>query len=123
MDLISQYLIIEIPEFENREIIGNDIYFKIYGIEKERPLVRINSSLYEGKWFFRKGFLIFTKKDIKLSKLPLRPNHSTFFWGSSKIRKIELGKSLKSSRLGFNYNVCYKKLRLYRIPLIINNKK
>ena len=48
VNFFSNYLKIEIPEFEDRNSCEKISYFKIYGIEKERPLIRINNYFFQG---------------------------------------------------------------------------
>ena len=116
----SHYFKIEIPELENRELLDKDLYFKIYGIENERPLVRINNNFYEGRWCFQKSFIIFTKNNNKIPELSVQSSKLFFVEKKKeKIKTIELKKISKSKKKFYNNIVVSKKLKLYRIPLIV----
>ena len=118
----SQYLKLEVPELENRESLSEHFNFKIYGIEKERPLIRINNNFYQGKWIVKKNFIVFTKKETTISNLLVQMD--PFLFEDSlkvKIRKIKLKKEIKSSDKNLETFATNKKLRLYRLPLIIKS--
>ena len=117
-----QYLKLEVPELENRESLSEHFNFKIYGIEKERPLIRINNNFYQGKWIVKKNFIVFTKKETTISNLLVQMD--PFLFEDSlkvKIRKIKLKKEIKSSDKNLETFATNKKLRLYRLPLIIKS--
>jgi hypothetical protein len=118
--IVANHLKIEIPEFENRESICENFYFKIYGIEKERPLIRINNNFYQGKWVLIKNFVIFTRKNFHIPGLSFTTDDFLFTEKNKiKIKKIKLKKNLTSFKLN-NISSC-KKLRLYRLPLTIKS--
>lgn len=117
-----QYLKLEIPELENRELLSEHFCFKIYGIEKERPLIRINNNFYQGKWILKKNFIIFTRKETKIPQLYVQKD--TFLFEDSlkvKIKKIRFKKELKSSNKNLECVATNKKLKLYRLPLIVKS--
>lgn len=114
---------IEIPEFENREIIHKNIFFKIIGLESERPLIRINNHFYEGKWVSGKNFIILPSKNTKVPELTIK-SKCIFFPKNTKKIKIKTI-SIKKDRITqfptSDYIITGKKLRLYRIPLVVSS--
>jgi hypothetical protein len=120
VDFFSNYLKIEIPEFEDRNSNEKIGYFKIYGIEKERPLIRINNYFYQGRWVKKKNFVIFTRKKIEFLKLISNSNSSLFKEKKKfKIKLIKLKKNFKKNNTDSKNFFSSKKLRLYKIPLVI----
>jgi hypothetical protein len=116
VNFFSNYLKIEIPEFEDRNSSEKIGYFRIYGIEKERPLIRINNYFFQGRWVKKKNFVIFTRKKIEF--LNCISNSSSPLFKEKKKFKIKLIKLKKNNTNSKNFFVS-KKLRLYKIPLIV----
>ena len=111
---------IEIPEFEDREMIDKNLCFQIYGLEQERPLVRINNSFYQGKWFPENNFVIFSEKKIEIFNIPIQIDPKLF--EEKKKTKIKIIKLKTDSRINSSNQEdqsIHKKLRLFRIPLIV----
>lgn len=122
-ELPFQYLEMEIPELEDREIVGKSFFLKIHGIEHERPLVRINNKYYQGKWILKNNFVVFSKKKINLLGLTVHTDNSLFERKPKiKIKTIELKKNLKSTKIHSKNTMCSKKLKLYRLPMIIRRE-
>jgi hypothetical protein len=120
VNFFSNYLKIEIPEFEDRNSCEKISYFKIYGIEKERPLIRINNYFFQGRWVKKQNFLIFTRKKIEF--LNLISNSSSPLFKEKKKLKIKLIKLKKNYKKNKGYSKNFfvsKKLRLYKIPLVV----
>jgi len=120
VNFFSNYLKIEIPEFEDRNSCEKISYFKIYGIEKERPLIRINNYFFQGRWVKKQNFLIFTRKKIEF--LNLISNSSSPLFKEKKKLKIKLIKLKKNFKKNKGYSKNFfvsKKLRLYKIPLVV----
>lgn len=114
---------IEIPELENREIIHKNIFFNIIGLESERPLIRINNHFYQGKWVSGKNFIILPSKNTKVPELTIKSRY--FFFPKNtkktKIKKISINKDRITQCPTSEYIIIGKKLRLYRIPLVVSS--
>ena len=54
LDFSPHFFQIEIPELENREVVHKNVSFKIFGLDSERPIIRMNNYFYQGKWVFGK---------------------------------------------------------------------
>ena len=114
----SNYIKIELPSQEN---LNNQIFlFKIYGIEQDRPLVRINNLFYQGKWICKKNFVIFTENKTKIFETLLKTK-SVFFKKRKrvKIKIIDLNTSIEKKKFDSENSIVCKKLKLYRIPVLI----
>lgn len=119
-DQTLRFVKIEIPEFEDREMVDKNLCFQIYGLEQERPLVRINNSFYQGKWYPENNFVIFSEKKIEIPTIPVQIDPVLF--EEKKKTKIKIIKLKTDSRINNsnqqNQNIL-KKLRLFRIPIIV----
>jgi hypothetical protein len=104
--MTKKHFSLEIPEFEGFYLTDDIYIFRIYGIESEKPIVRINQFLFEGKWIFLQFM------PIILSERYLGNNDDELQKKSKKQCKI--------SKLCLNDEK--KVLRLYRIPLLIKIK-
>jgi hypothetical protein len=114
---VKEYVFLEIPEFQKKGIGNSFIYFKILGLNSERPIVRLDNSLFEGKWynFNSSSFLFSNKKIIKINNYFLNQflfTKNSASYNSKKINNFELLK----------INCIKKRLRLYRIPLNIDKE-
>ena len=114
------YLKIEIPEYDDRISSQKIGYFKIYGIEKERPLIRINNCFVQGRWIKKKNFIILTRKNIKFLDLISNSESSIFEERKKmKIKFIKLKKKVKNDDIDSENFFISKKLKLYKLPLIV----
>jgi len=116
----SQILVIEIPEFEGNENHENFSSFKIYGIESEKPVVRINENIFEGKWFSPSTFSLFFTEKKNLSsdnflkeKIIYEPDKKNY----GKFKKLKILNKHKALKI--YQSLLPKRLRLYRLPLCI----
>ncbi|AEA38760.1 hypothetical protein CPARA_1gp102 (nucleomorph) [Cryptomonas paramecium] len=113
----TKYLIIDVPELEKKNFLFSNVIFKIFGIESERPVLRLNNFLFESKWYIPTESFIF----LKTKKLD---NFCNLFYSIEQ-------KSFLSSFSFFNYysqkskqyskqkkTFVRKCLRLYRIPFL-----
>lgn len=121
LDFSSHFFQIEIPELENREVTHKKVSFKIFGLESERPLIRMNNYFYQGKWVFGKNFIIFQSKNTKLSEFTIKSNFFVFPKNKkkTKIKTIAIDKNQLNWSPSPKYIITSKKLRLYRIPLLV----
>lgn len=103
---MKKLIFIEFPEFEGHFIDESLKILKIYNIESEKPLVRFNNLIFQGKWVF-----------IPYSKFVL-------YIKNKKLRnKNNLIKLIRHSYIKKNFLKINKKiLFLYRIPLTIKKK-
>jgi len=117
----SRYFKIEIPEFEGRKTIYTHFFLKIFGIELERPLIRINNDFYHGKWILEKNYVIFNSRNTKTSEIINKPTCFFFQRNEKKtgIKKILVEKNQKTRNLYSSDIIGCKKLRLYRIPMVV----
>jgi len=123
LNFLIHYVEFEIPELEDREMVGRSFFLKIHGIEYERPLIRINNKLYEGKWVLKNSYFVFSKENTKLPSLQVNIDRTLFEKNPKiKVKIIELKKNLNSKKIYSNSSICSKKLKLYRIPLTLNSK-
>ena len=119
-ETVLNYLKIEIPEYDDRISSQKIEYFQIYGIEKERPLIRINNCFFQGRWVKKKNFIIFTRKKIKFLDFLSKSDSSIFEKKKKlKIKFIKLKKKFKNKNFKPNNFFVSKKLRLYKLPLIV----
>nr|UXY87144.1 hypothetical protein 1634Bnrm1_p104 [Cryptomonas sp.] len=119
-----KYIILEIPEFEKILIPDKIVYFNIFGIFSEKPVLRIDNLLFEGKWYVCMHSSAFYSKEVKTnvnnedtSKLFLFSEDNPREKNNSKFDLIKLNCLHLTSN-----NFIGKRLRLYRIPLLITNK-
>jgi len=112
-----EIIVMEIPEFESNEFHKKFSFFKIYGMESEKPIVRMNEYIFEGKWFFSssspfyftsKQFYEFGKKKFYLMNHRNNKNSPE----NRNLSKCQISKIQKS--------LLQKRLRLHRLPLFIN---
>ena len=78
----TQFIFIEIPEFEKNGITSPIIFFNIFGINSEKPVVRLDNFLFEGKWHIHNTSLFLAMTNRAISK---NSSYSPqfFFVGSS----------------------------------------
>ena len=121
----SRHFKIEIPEFEGRKTTYSHLFLKIFGIESERPLIRINNDFYHGKWILEKNYIIFNSKNTKTSDIINKPTYSCFQINGkkTKMKKMLVKKNQKARNLYSGDIIACKKLRLYRIPMIAKGLK
>jgi hypothetical protein len=118
----SQFIFIEIPEFEKNGMTSPIIFFNIFGINSEKPIIRLDNFLFEGKWhnYSTSLFLGMTNKtntkNSSYSPQFFFMGNSFFTNESTNYNKVKLN----NFQL-MNINCIKKSLRLYRIPLLIDS--
>ena len=114
-------VLLEIPEFEKNVIASSIILFNIVGIQSERPIVRLDNFLFEGKWYnYNSSSFYFSNKKKDYEK-NYNSNHFFFIGNSFFTTSLSNFKFIKSNNFDLlNINCIKKRLRLFRIPLIIN---
>jgi hypothetical protein len=111
-------IIIEIPEFESLILTDKFSTFKITGIETEKPIIRLDNFLFEGKWYYNKDPIFFFKKK---EKSLLQSNFKNFLISNNKNKFSEQKLKIFSLNDHKNLNlISHKRLRLFRIPLIFS---
>nr|UXY88131.1 hypothetical protein Cry52Nrm1_p107 [Cryptomonas curvata] len=117
----SQFIFIEIPEFEKNGITSPIIFFNIFGINSEKPVIRLDNLLFEGKWYNCNNSLILGMTNKSITK---NDSYSPqfFFIGSSFFTNdsTDYNKVKLNNFQLMNVNCIKKSLRLYRIPLLID---
>jgi hypothetical protein len=113
----SILVIIEIPEFEGLILTDKFSKFKIIGIETEKPIIRLDNYIFEGKWYYDSNSVFFFQK-----------KETTFLNWNQKIRPLIFSKSKYiKKKMGFfffdnfNENLNFfsnKRLRIFRIALL-----
>ena len=116
-----EYILLEIPEFEKNIIASSVVFFNIFGINSEKPVVRLDNFLFEGKWYYYNSSSFFFSNKKKSYKNSCNNNHS-FFTGNSFFRNSsnDLNFIKNNNFKLLNVNCIKKRLRLFRIPLVIN---
>jgi len=56
--------ILEFPELEGKINHKKFSFFKIYGVNSEKPIVRMNNCIYEGRWLLSEKFPFFFFKNL-----------------------------------------------------------
>jgi hypothetical protein len=115
------FIFVEIPEFEGFFLNERVKVIRLYGVESEKPLLRLNNFLFEGKWvFFLYKPLLFSKQIEKNKKRKIRRKIILNFVEKNEkfTSKVFFKKYLKSDKNIFSIEK--KILRFYRIPLLIN---
>ncbi|AFP65414.1 hypothetical protein CMESO_241 (nucleomorph) [Chroomonas mesostigmatica CCMP1168] len=114
------YLTIEIPEFDEITFTEKFTFIRITGIESEKPILRLNNYLFEGKWFHSPAStFVFSKEKINLFQSE-KKTFSIDFFCDKKLKNLQqkfkiLNSEFLSEPFGF---FLYKRLRLHRIPLV-----
>nr|UXY87632.1 hypothetical protein CcurKRNrm1_p102 [Cryptomonas curvata] len=119
----KEYVFLEIPEFQKNGIGNSVIFFKIFGINSERPIIRLDNTLFEGKWYNvnDSSFLLINKKKNQIDDCLL--NQFLFIGNSFFIKNSFKFNSKKTNNFELlNVNCIKKRLRLYRIPLIVDKE-
>jgi len=114
------FIFVEIPEFEGFFLDEKVKAMRLYGVESEKPLLRLNNFLFEGKWiFFLYKPLLFSKQ-IEKNKKKIKKNFILNFAKKNEkfTSNVFLKKYFKSDKNIFSIEK--KTLRFYRIPLLIN---
>nr|UXY86723.1 general transcription factor 3C polypeptide 6 [Cryptomonas paramecium] len=113
----TKYLIIDIPELEKKNFLFSNIIFKIFGIESEKPILRLNNFLFESKWYIPTENFIFlkTKKSDNFCNFSCSIEQKSFLSSSEFFNYY----SYKSKQYSKQKKTFIRKcLRLYRIPFL-----
>ncbi|ABW97900.1 hypothetical protein HAN_1g55 (nucleomorph) [Hemiselmis andersenii] len=110
------YVILEIPEFKGMNVADKFKKIKITGLETEKPIVRIDNFVFQGKWYFNNNsiFFSFSKNVEKINE-----DRKKFF-SLFRLKRKNKNKSSFVSKLGFSNQLGFflkKRLRLYRLSL------
>jgi hypothetical protein len=116
-----QYIILEIPEYETSGTPSSIFYFNIYGINSEKPLIRLDNFIFEGKWYncsnspnlFSSCIQEKIEKICNTNLFVLSENSSCLL-DSTKLSIIQI-----SQFETIPINFVKKRLRLHRIPLLV----
>jgi len=101
------FIFLEIPEFEGFFLDEKIKAMRLYGLDSEKPLLRLNNFLFEGKWIFFLYNPILFSRHIENKKM----NKKKF------ISNVFIKKYFKIDK--HRFSVEKKILRFYRIPLLI----
>jgi hypothetical protein len=114
------FIFVEIPEFEGFFLDEKVKVMRLYGVESEKPLLRLNNFLFEGKWiFFLYRPMLFSKQIENKKERKIRKNFIlNFLKKNDKFTENVFFK--KNFKIDKNiFSIEKKILRFYRIPLLI----
>ena len=119
-----KFLLLEIPEFEKNEFPEKIYSFNILGLNSEKPIVRIDNMLFEGKWYICiDSSLFFIQKLTPLNYYECSPFFQlTFFFNTRKKKQSSFRKIKINYWRNLNNKFIKKRLRLHRIPLLIETR-
>jgi len=116
MVLDNTYIVLEIPEFRGMNLTDKIKKIKITGFETEKPIVRLDNYVFQGKWYLNTNSIFFS-----ISKNIEKINEKTFL---SILKLKNKSKNKKKSKFfsksGFLNQFGFflkKRLRLYRLSL------
>jgi len=110
------YVILEIPEFKGMNLTNKFNKIKITGIETEKPIVRLDNFVFQGKWYSSNNSIFYSiyknPENIKIKK----EKFFSFLELKSKNKKNSkfLSNLSHSNQFGFFLK---KRLRLFRISM------